>query len=148
MTSSQIVKKLKEKGCRITPQRKIIIELLVNQQHKLLTADTLIKEARAVNDAINATTIYRNLEALENAQLLYVQKNEEGTNLYKLICRAEHHHHIICKDCGRMEAIDYCPIVPQLKAMVADQGFTLEDHTLELYGHCNRCTHDSTASDT
>lgn len=139
MKTIELLNSLKKKGCRMTPQRKIIIELLIDHQHELIRVDDLLSEAKKSNSAMNATTIYRNLEIIGDLGLLYTQNAKDGSKLYKLVCHTAHHHHIICRSCGKMLPIDYCPIVPDLEALVADQGFTLEDHYLELYGLCQQC---------
>ena len=139
MLLKELNHRLKEKGCRMTPQREIIIGLLNDHQHELVSVDTLLKEAKKNNPAINATTIYRNLELFDDLSLIYTQNGKDGSKLYKLVCHTAHHHHIICKSCGKMLPIDYCPVAPQLVALVEEKGFTLEDHHLELYGLCKEC---------
>lgn len=139
MIIKDLIQQLKEKGCRLTPQRKTIMDVLVKNQHVLNSVDALLSEAKKVNPAINATTIYRNLELLDELNLIYTQNAKDGCKLYKLVCHTAHHHHLICQKCGKMLPIDYCPIAPQLEVMVAEHGFTLEGHHLELYGVCADC---------
>lgn len=139
MNEEFLFQQLKEKGCRMTPQRKIILNLLLSHSQELLAVDALLTEARKINPAINATTLYRNLDLLNNMNLLYTKNAEDGSKLYKLVCYSSHHHHIICTECGKMLPIDYCPMVPQLEDLVRDTGFTLDHHHLELYGRCSDC---------
>ena len=142
MFKEDVINKIKEKGGRITPQREVIISLLIAHQEELLSADTLLSEAKTRNPAINATTIYRNLELLEDFGLLYTQRSHDGANQYKLVCHGGHHHHIICKNCGKMLPIDFCPVDSRLKELLDQQNFVLEEHILELYGHCKECSND------
>jgi len=139
MQLDELLSILKEKGCRMTPQRKIIIDLLIKRLDTLSRVDDLLGEAKLSNPAINATTIYRNLELLDDLGLLHIHNDNDGSKLYKLICHKAHHHHIICKSCGKILPIDYCPITPELKAIIAKESFTLEEHHLELYGTCKDC---------
>ncbi len=139
MQHSELILTLKNNGCRLTPQRQLIINLLLVHQNELMRVDDLLSEAKVQNPAINATTIYRNLEMLDAYDLIYTQNAKDGSKLYKLVCHTAHHHHIICRSCGQMLPIDYCPIVPQLEALVDTYGFTLEEHHLELYGLCAKC---------
>jgi Fe2+ or Zn2+ uptake regulation protein len=99
----------------------------------------LLSLSQSLNKEINATTIYRNLELLDTMHLLYKSTNDHNITHYKLICSEHHHHHLICNQCGRMEAIDYCPILPSLEALVKAHKFTLLDHSLELFGLCDDC---------
>lgn len=142
MQLNELLERLKKEGCRMTPQRHTIIHLLNKHQHELVSVETLLKEAKIDNPAMNATTIYRNLELLDQFNLLYTQNSKDGSKLYKLVCHTVHHHHIICTNCGKILPIDYCPIAPQLEALVKEQGFTLEEHHLELYGKCPQCQSD------
>ncbi len=143
MILKELIDRLKEKGCRMTPQRTIIIGILTDHQYELISVETLLIEAKKVNPAINATTIYRNLELLDELNLIYSQNGKDGSKLFKLVCHNAHHHHIICKGCGKMLPIDFCPVAPELVQMVADKGFTLEEHHLELYGYCSDCQKDN-----
>lgn len=139
MDTNYIISLLKTKGCRITPQRKIIITILVKHQYELLTADQLLILCQIINPDINSTTIYRNLELLDSMKLVYKLTNQHAITTYKIICHTNHHHHIICLNCGKMLPIDYCPINPELEALIAEHDFTLIDHNLEFYGYCKKC---------
>lgn len=139
MQLEELLSIIKEKGCRMTPQRKIIIELLIKRHNTLSCVDDLLNEAKISNPAINATTIYRNLELLDDLGLIHTHNDKDGRKLYKLVCHKAHHHHIICQSCGKMLPIDYCPITPELEVLVAELGFTLDAHNLELFGTCKDC---------
>lgn len=139
MHLDELLQRLKEKGCRMTPQRSTIIHILNKHQHELVSVELLLNEAKVENPNINATTIYRNLELLDELNLVFTQNSKDGSKLYKLVCHTVHHHHIICTKCGKILPIDYCPIAPQLEELLAEQGFTLEEHQLELYGICRQC---------
>lgn len=142
MTYQEALDHLKENCCRMTGQRKIILSQLVAHQHAMTTVDILLQGAKKENPAINATTLYRNLDLLFDMGLLYTDIDEDGTKRYKLVCHMAHHHHITCTDCGQMTPIDYCPIAPGLESMVADKGYTLEGHRMELFGVCDACRVD------
>lgn len=139
MELQELVFAIKEKGGRLTPQRRLIAQLLIEHQHCLLKVDDLLKLAKDISPDINATTLYRNLELLDQLKLLYTQNDNDGSKAYKLICHHAHHHHIICTNCGKMLPIDYCPIEPQLEALLTKEGFILESHRLELLGCCKEC---------
>lgn len=139
MEYTEVLETLKKKGCRMTPQRKTILGLLAQHQHSLISVEQLLSEAKKENPAINATTVYRNLELLDDLHLLHTHSGDDGSKGYKLVCHGGHHHHILCTDCGKISPIDYCPIAPELEAMVEAKGYSLEGHKLELYGLCPDC---------
>lgn len=142
MNIQTLVQTLKNSGCRMTPQRQVILEVLISHQDKMQTVESLLIECQQKNPEINTTTVYRNLELLDHHHLLYKMNLDRHTTGYKLICMDHHHHHIICKGCGVMEAIDYCPISPELLSMTDSKGFLITEHSLELFGFCEKCKHD------
>ncbi len=139
MKINSVIQKLKENQCRITPQRKIILHILFEHKDSLITIDSLLALCQKVNPAINATTIYRNIELLDCLGLLYKTNITRNTTAYKLICAKHHHHHITCLSCGKLVAIDFCPVTPSLDDLVSEKDFVLTDHQLELYGYCGNC---------
>lgn len=143
MEINSILDLLKNKNCRITPQRIAILEILCAHQSELINVERLLSLSQKLNKEINATTVYRNLELLDSMNLLYKLTNIHNVTHYKLICSEHHHHHLICTTCGKMEAIDYCPILPSLEALVKAHDFILTDHNLELFGLCSACSLNS-----
>lgn len=139
MTYDTILIELSKKGCRITPQRKIFLNILLDNQSTLLSAEELLKLSQQDSPDINATTVYRNLDLLNSLGLLFSTHIDKSTTAYKLICSNHHHHHLICIRCGKLEAIDFCPISLELSTMIKNKSFTLTDHNLELYGICKDC---------
>lgn len=139
MTYETIINELSKKRCRITPQRKIFIQILLDHQDTLLSAEELLHLSQQVSPDINATTVYRNLDLLNSLDLLFSTHIGKSTTAYKLICSHHHHHHLICIQCGKMEAIDYCPVSPELSKLISEKNYVLTDHNLELYGLCNQC---------
>ncbi|SKC81177.1 zinc uptake regulator, Fur family [Maledivibacter halophilus] len=138
MKLENIMDKLKSNGYKITEQRKAILEVLSLNHNNLISVEYLFDESKKIYSKTNMSTVYRNLEVLENLNLLYKFITDEGTALYKLRCCDKHHHHIICKNCGRTEIIEFCPINTLIE-LSKDKKFDLTDHKLELYGYCIDC---------
>ncbi len=138
MSFNNLLNILKSNGYKITEQRKSILKVLSDNNDKLISVETILDKSKELYDKTNMSTIYRNLEILEKLNLIYKVVSENGCTLYKLICSNEHHHHIICKDCGKTEVIEFCPI-STLKKLSKDKNFNLTDHKIELYGYCNDC---------
>lgn len=135
---SEILDQLKVNGYKVTEQRQQVIEILLGDQERFLSADEIYSRVRSINAAINMTTVYRNLEALEAIGLLDRTLFENQTAYFKLICNHHHHHHMICTSCGKMTIIDYCPM-ENLKRMAKEQRFSIEGHRLEVFGRCEAC---------
>lgn len=133
-----LLEKLKKNGYKITEQRKAILCTLVHNKNTLMSVEQLLSHAQKINYNTNMSTVYRNLEILEKLDLLYKITMDTGITFYKLICSYEHHHHIICKKCGKTEKINYCPI-NKFEEISEEKKFRLTEHKLELYGYCHDC---------
>ncbi|WP_432404076.1 Fur family transcriptional regulator [Wukongibacter sp. M2B1] len=138
MKLNYLLDKLKSNGYKITEQRKTILQVLTSNNKNLISVENLLDKSKEIYPKTNMSTVYRNLEILEKLSLVYKVVTENGITLYKLVCSNEHHHHIICKKCGRTEAIEFCPI-NTLEKISKDKNFDLTDHKLELYGYCIDC---------
>jgi len=140
MNLETIIKELKAQKCRITPQRKVFLDIMYNNQDILMTVEELTHSCQLFNSDINTTTVYRNLELLDSLGFVYSMNIDRQTTAYKLICHDQHHHHLICSNCGKMESIDFCPINSELLSLINEKGFTLGEHSLKLFGLCKNCS--------
>lgn len=128
---------LKKKGYKITTHRKVILEIFNKRPGHLFTASEVLEEILKKNIHINFSTVYRNLEVLEDAGILYRNNLDNGINYYELNS-GEHHHHLICLGCGSTTDTGYCPI-EEMKHALKDNNFTAVDHRFEIYGYCKQC---------
>ncbi len=139
MTTQEFWNKVKSPEYKITKPRLAFAEVLVENQDVMLSVESLYAKTRQLFPRTNLSTIYRNLEALEQLNMLYKITTEKGINLYKLKCiSSEHHHHIICTKCGKVLDIHYCPF-DAFSEIAAKADFTISEHRLELYGLCGEC---------
>lgn len=138
MNLENLVDNLKSCGYKVTQQRKAILETLLLNSKSMLSAENIIMESKKIYNKINMSTVYRNLEILEELNLLCIVSGDDGATLYKLISSSHHHHHIVCKECGRTESIEVCPL-DTFKKIAEEKNFHLTDHKLELYGYCDNC---------
>jgi Fur family ferric uptake transcriptional regulator len=93
---------------------------------------------RRRGDAVGLTTVYRTLQALAEAGEVDVIVREDGESVYRQ-CSSSHHHHLVCRDCGRTVEVEG-PAVERWATRVAeDHGFTDVSHTLEIFGVCSSC---------
>ena len=139
MNYETIIQILKKNQCRLTPQRKVILKVLLSFQDSLVTIDDLLNLCQEKNPDINITTIYRNIELLDSFNLIYKKNINKNTTAYKIICSEHHHHHLTCLNCGKIVTIDYCPITPSLIELVESKDFTFTEHNLELFGYSSKC---------
>lgn len=133
---------LKEKGYKLTKQRKSILEVLIENTGKFLSVEEIYLKSKDKYPKTNLSTVYRNMEVLEAIDIVHKTSINGSSSSYEIACNNHHHHHVICKNCGKTETINFCP----MKDMVSkfnNSGFTVTDHKLELYGYCNSCSNKS-----
>ena len=107
-----------------------------------MTAEDVYRIALTENIDIGLATVYRVLTQFEQAGLLSRSHFESGKAVFELD-QGQHHDHLVCLDCGRVEEF-YEPQIEQLQKSIAQhKGFELADHALSLYAHCstNPCPH-------
>lgn len=138
MTYIQVVDLLKSKGYKITENRRVLLEVLFDNVHQLLTIETLYTLIQTRNPKINKSTLYRNIETLQGLNLLFKKVADSGASTYKIICSQDHHHHMICDACGSIVIYNQCDNAAYA-AFAKAKGFILTGHTLELHGLCKDC---------
>ena len=135
---TNLINELKINGYKVTKQRKVILEVLISNKDSMLSVEDLTNESKEIYDKINTSTVYRNLERLEELEFLCIASGDDGSSLYKLISSSKHHHHMICKTCGKTESIYFCPL-NIFEEISKEKNFHLTDHKIELYGYCSDC---------
>ena len=127
---------LKALGHRLTAPRKAILEVMAAESRPLSAED--IHHYVEQQTACDLATVYRNMDACLEADIVQKCMLENGKVLFELIGKHDHHHHIICRKCERTDRIDLC-LTEEMEAIAASLGFTEVDHVLELYGICGTC---------
>lgn len=123
---------------RSTRQRGEILTIL-RETEDFRTAQQLFADLRQQGSKIGLTTVYRNLQALADAGEADTMRLPNGEQLYRLCGQGRHHHHLVCRGCGRTIDIEG-PAVEKWTERVADEhGFTDVSHTLEIFGTCATC---------
>jgi Fur family ferric uptake transcriptional regulator len=96
----------------------------------------------AEHQDVGLATVYRVLTQFEQAGILKRSNFESGKAVYELD-EGEHHDHLVCLQCGRVEEF-YDPEIERRQQRIAkDRGFALQDHALALYANCTKtdCPH-------
>ncbi len=128
---------LRKAGLKVTMPRVKILEILAVSPKHHLSAEDIYKRLLDSNEDIGLATVYRVLTQFEAAGLVTRHHFEGGTAVFELN-RGEHHDHVVCVDCGRVEEFSDPDIEERQSAAAERLGFTIADHSLILYGHCRR----------
>jgi Fur family ferric uptake transcriptional regulator len=120
-----------------TSTRRAIVDLLKTER-RYLSAATIFANLKAGHAKLALSTVYRTLELLARLGTVSSRTEAGGETAY-VYCTDEHHHHAICTVCGHVDEVD-CSAMEQFKsALLANQAFVLDEHSLEFYGRCTRC---------
>ena len=123
---------------RNTWQRDRVREALTDAPG-FVSAQTLHATLRGENTGIGLATVYRALATLAASGEADQLQSPDGEAIYRACSTAGHHHHLICRSCGRTVEIDG-PTVEAWAALVGDShGFRDIEHTIELFGTCETC---------
>lgn len=136
------IDELKGSGLKATLPRLKILELFQKAPLRHMTAEDVYRQALQENIDVGLATVYRVLTQFEQAGILTRSHFESGKAVYELD-EGQHHDHLVCIDCGRVEEF-FDPEIERRQQQVAlSKGFELTDHALSLYAHCRRepCPH-------
>lgn len=128
---------LKEVGLRATRPRLRLLELLKASAYPLSVADMAHMIGKPQIDQV---TIYRTLETFVQAGLVQHLELHQGRSFFELATR-DHHHHLVCRSCGRVEDVEGCDMnVVEKKLAKRSKNFHIvTSHALEFFGECNAC---------
>ena len=129
-------KNLKQAGLKTTQPRLKVLDVLETSQNHHMTAEDVYKRLLETEQEIGLATVYRILTQFEAAGLVIRHNFEGGRALYELDNGA-HHDHMVCVECGKVFEFVDRTIEQQQRNVAAKAGFTMEDHSLSLYGVCN-----------
>ena len=128
---------LKSSGLKATLPRIKILEVFQQTTRRHMTAEDVYKALLHDGSDIGLATVYRVLMQFEQAGLLTRSNFESGKSVFELN-EGQHHDHLVCLSCGRVEEFFDPEIEKRQHAIAAERGFDLQDHSLALYGRCNR----------
>jgi Fur family ferric uptake transcriptional regulator len=133
-----ILSSIKERGYKITPQRRAVLKAIADSQDHLTPAE-LHQRARQERPDIGLVTVYRTLEMLADVGLICEMHSGGNCRSYLLRRPEEHHHHLICSDCGQVVDFGDCDLDQLEQKLSRDTGFAMEEHLLEFLGRCPAC---------
>lgn len=135
MTIDEAWEILSEHQFKKTKNRQLILALLA-QEDRYITPMEIRSELVKDNPGMSYDTVYRNLETF--AELHIIEQTELNGEMHvRMQCGVHsHHHHFICKKCGKTETIAHCPVE---QMVIEIPGHVILDHKFEIYGYCPTC---------
>jgi Fur family ferric uptake transcriptional regulator len=141
-TAMTHVDELKSSGLKATLPRIKILDVFQRTHRRHMTAEDVFKALLADGADIGLATVYRVLMQFEQAGLLTRSNFESGKAVFELN-EGQHHDHLVCLDCGRVEEFFDVEIESRQRAVTTARGFELQEHSLSLYARCIKtdCVH-------
>lgn len=122
---------------RSSPRRVLVLDAL-DEGDTFRSAQEVHHVLRARGDKVGLSTVYRNLQAMAEDGEVDTLRNEDGEVLYRR-CSARHHHHLVCRSCGKVVEITGPTVERWAERAAEEHGFSDVAHTLELFGQCGSC---------
>jgi len=119
-----------------TPARLMVLEYLNNSELPV-DAGQIINYLRKKHLETNKVTVYRILYFLFKNGL--IERVEFGEGKYRYELKKNHHHHLICTNCGRIQDVEISVIEKLEKEIQKDKNFRVQSHSLEFFGLCSDC---------
>ncbi len=133
---AKIYAMLRTKGFRVTAQKKMILDVFLENPDRMLSAHdvyTLLPADARIDNA----TVYRNIQKFLSFGILETMNDEQGVNRYT-VNGGDHHHYLICTECGKIIKI---PCEGHFwKTKASENRFQETHHKLEVYGRCAECS--------
>lgn len=127
---------LRARGLRLTPQRRLVLEAVETLRHA--TPEEILAEVRRHSDAVNLSTVYRNLEVLEELGAIRHTHLSDRAPTYHAVTDHEHFH-LVCRDCGEVTSVPLEEAQALGEALQRDRGFVADLGHLALFGRCRSC---------
>jgi Fur family transcriptional regulator, ferric uptake regulator len=130
---------------RSTRQRAAVASAL-EEVDEFRSAQELHDILRHRGDSVGLTTVYRTLQSLADAGEVDVLRTDDGEAMYRR-CSRGHHHHLVCRSCGRTVEVEGPAVEKWADAVAAAHGFVDVAHTMEIFGTCAQCAQEAAGGD-
>lgn len=135
--ANSLPKLLRERGLRLTPQRKLVLEAVRRLGHA--TPEQVHTAVVTSAPGVNITTIYRTLELLEELDLITHVHLSHGAPTYHY-AGEEQHVHLVCRNCEQVQELEDSELVELAERLKRQYGFDLDIGHVALFGTCKGCS--------
>lgn len=134
---ADVRRRLRTRGLRWTPQRRIILEVLAGVDGHVTGAD-LVEGCRALDPTTTPSTVYRTLDLLEEIGLVSHSHGLAGRQEFHVNPRADHGH-LVCSGCGESWELGPDEVRPLVDGLRGKRGFAVDVDHLTIEGRCATC---------
>ena len=126
------------RAARRTRQGDAVLNVVLGSDN-FRSAQDIHAELRATGEAVGLTTVYRHLALLTDEGRLDALQTAEGELVYRRCHSESHHHHVVCRSCGRGTEVELPDLERWADTTAAALGYTDVTHTVEIFGLCAQC---------
>lgn len=139
---NKLKENLKEKGYKLTPQRRAIVDTIICNEGSHLTVEEIYDQVKKDCPEIGLATVYRTILLLEEMGIVYKLDLNDGCSRYELVHEDEthRHHHLICTKCGKVIEVEGDLLETLEDEIEKKYSFKIEDHSVKFFGLCNECS--------
>jgi Fur family ferric uptake transcriptional regulator len=138
--ATDALESLDDAGYRRGGARAAVVELL-GRQNCCLSAQEIFDQLRKARRPVGIASVYRALEAL--AELRLVKRVDAGDGIARFEpapADGDHHHHLVCRDCGKVEAFSDSRLERAIDRVAGGLGYSVDEHEVVLVGACADCS--------
>ena len=135
----ELADRLRGSGYRLTPQRQLILRAVEDLGHA--TVDEVLARVRTQASAVNASTVYRTLEVLEELGLVRHTHLSDRAPTYHS-AREPEHFHLVCRKCQLVRSVEPAAASALIATLRREHGFDVDLGHLAIFGQCVECEGD------
>ncbi|MBC2584845.1 Fur family transcriptional regulator [Clostridium acetobutylicum] len=132
---------LKDKGYKLTPQRRAVLDIIIDNEGQHLTVEELYDLVKLECPEIGLATVYRTVQLLDELGVISKLDLNDGLSRYELVHENEQHqhHHLICTACGKVTEVQG-DLLDELEDCIENKyHFLIKNHSVKFYGICSEC---------
>lgn len=139
MTSDDTARSRRAGSPRRSTRQRAAIARVLRAEDRFRTAQELHADLKSAGQRVGLTTVYRELQSLVEAGSIDALTNPAGETIYRMCSTDRHHHHLVCRSCGRSEEVASEAVEEWAERAAKAHGFRSVTHVAELYGVCHGC---------
>ncbi len=134
---TEISKLLRERGNRVTTQRRAVLRI-IQEREGHLSADEIYDLARKDVPRLSLSTVYRTLDLLKELDL--VTELHLAGDHYRYEAQSGRHQHLVCLGCGKVIEFQCSHCAAMYRELFSQHGFAITSSRVELLGYCEECS--------
>ena len=135
-TASELAKILRDNGCKVTPQRLAVYDMLSHTtEHP--TAEMIYQKVKKQYPTMSFATVYKSVEIF--SKLGVIQVLNTGEDSFRYDAKTSEHPHIKCTKCGRVNDVSHLDARAVESLVENETGFKVNGHQFYFYGICPDC---------